>query len=107
MGFGLLSFVKHVLNVPRGEKTCLQRCANIKGADQPARPRSLISAFVISFLESNISKLPTDFLASLCSWGDWFESHFVRNPEDRFCHVEAHMTCDNYKDSSYFCQFEN
>ena len=26
-----------------------------------------------------------NLLASLCSWGDWFESHFVRNPEDRIC----------------------
>ena len=29
------------------------------------------------------------FLASLCSWGDWFESRFVGNPEDRFCRSEA------------------
>ena len=25
-----------------------------------------------------------NFLASLCSWAYWFESHFVWNPEDRF-----------------------
>ena len=31
------------------------------------------------------------FLASLCSWGDWFESRFVANPEDRFCRNEAHL----------------
>ena len=31
------------------------------------------------------------FLASLCSWGDWFESHFVWNPEDRFCRDEAQI----------------
>ena len=30
-----------------------------KGADQPAHPRILISAFVIHFLESIISKLAT------------------------------------------------
>ena len=30
---------------------------NSKGADQPAHPRSLISAFVISFFESIISRL--------------------------------------------------
>ena len=35
------------------------RFANNKGADQPAHPRQLISAFVISFLESDISKLCT------------------------------------------------
>ena len=33
--------------------------ANNKCADQPAHQRSLISAFVIHFLESTISKLAT------------------------------------------------
>ena len=33
--------------------------ANNKGADQPARSRSLISTFVIRFLESILSKLAT------------------------------------------------
>ena len=56
--------------------------ANNKAADQLAHPRSLISAFVIHLLESTISKLATS-KASLCS-GDWFESCFVANPEDRF-----------------------
>ena len=31
------------------------------------------------------------FLASLCSWAGWFESHFVRNPEDRFSSIAAHI----------------
>ena len=31
------------------------------------------------------------FLACLCNCGDWFETHFVGNPEDRFCRVEAQM----------------
>ena len=39
------------------EKTCLQGFASNTGADQPAHPRSLISAFVIRFLESIIYKL--------------------------------------------------
>ena len=34
---------------PRREKTCLRGVANNTGADQPAHPRSLISAFVIRF----------------------------------------------------------
>ena len=33
---------------------------NNKGADQPAHPRSLISAFVIRLLESIISRLATN-----------------------------------------------
>ena len=41
------------------EKTCLRGFANNKGADQPAHPHSLISAVVILFLESIISRLAT------------------------------------------------
>ena len=41
------------------EKTCLGRFANNTGSDQPAHPCRLISAFVIRFLESIISKLAT------------------------------------------------
>ena len=44
---------------PRREKTCLRGFANNKGADQPAHPRSLISAFVVRILESIIRKLAT------------------------------------------------
>ena len=32
-----------------------------------------------------------NLLASLCSWGHWFETRFVDNPEDRFCRDEAQM----------------
>ena len=46
-------------NGPRREKTCLRGFANNKGADQPAHPCSLISAFVIYLLESIISRLAT------------------------------------------------
>ena len=42
---------------PRREKTCLQGFANNTSADQTAHPSSLISAFVIHFLESIICKL--------------------------------------------------
>ena len=45
---------------PRREKTCLRGFANNTGADQPAHPRSLISTFVIRFLESTIFNLATD-----------------------------------------------
>ena len=41
---------------PQREKTCLRGFANNTGADQPAHPRSLISAFVIRFLESIICR---------------------------------------------------
>ena len=52
-------FLKDMRYGPRREKTCLRGFANNTGADQPALPRSLISAFVILFLESIISRLPT------------------------------------------------
>ena len=42
---------------PRRES--LRGVANNTGADQPAHPRSLISAFVIRFLESITCKLAT------------------------------------------------
>ena len=45
---------------PRREKICLRRFANNKGTAQPAHLRSLISAFVIRFVESTISKLATN-----------------------------------------------
>ena len=41
----------------RRKRTYLWGITNKKGADQPARLRSLISAFVICLLESLISKL--------------------------------------------------
>ena len=44
---------------PCREKTCLLGKTNNTGADQPAHPRSLISAFVIHFLKSIISRLAT------------------------------------------------
>ena len=40
---------------PGHEKMCLMSYANNKGADQPAHPRSLISAFVARCLDSIIS----------------------------------------------------
>ena len=52
------NFLEHYdqkINEPSHEKTCLMPYANNKGADQPAHPRSLISAFVVSCLDSIIS----------------------------------------------------
>ena len=75
---------------PRCEKTCLWGFTNNTGADQPAHPHSLISAFVIRYLESIICKLATgEIRATLSSWGDWFETRFVGNLEDTFSHDEA------------------
>ena len=43
-----------VLSEPRHEKNLFMPYANNKGADQPAHPRSLISAFVVRCLDSII-----------------------------------------------------
>ena len=40
---------------PGHEKMCLMSYANNKGADQPAHPRCLISAFVVRCLDSIIT----------------------------------------------------
>ena len=64
--------------------------ANNKDADQPACMRSLVKAFVIHLLASCF-KRNVNFLASLCSRGDWFESRLVGNPGDRYCRVEAQL----------------
>ena len=82
---------------PRQEKTCLRGFAKNTFADQPAHPRSLISAFVICVSVQRLCYLRFGkyhiqacykrnfiFLASFCSWAGCFESHFVGNPEDRF-----------------------
>ena len=50
-------FNKFPIIGPRREKTCLRGFANNTGADQPAHPRSLISAFVIRLMKSIICKL--------------------------------------------------
>ena len=55
----VLNTQKSILIGPRCEKSCLRGFANNTGADQPGHPRSLISSFVIRFLESIICKLAT------------------------------------------------
>ena len=80
---------------PRHEKTCLRGFANNKGADQPAHPRRLISAFVIHYLESIISKIATDeisvfYLVSLAV-ETGLSLTLLEDPEDRFSRDEAHL----------------
>ena len=68
--------------------------ANNKGADQPVHPHSLISTFVIRFLESIISKLVQAaflYLASLSSLTDGLSLTWLRTPEDSFSRDKAQM----------------
>ena len=69
--------------------------ANNKGADQPAHPRSLISAFVVHCLDSvmslvSVTKISSLMLASVAAQASlsltWSET-----PEDTFSHDEAHV----------------
>ena len=79
--FSYLKFTKYVTNIidePTiiDEENLFMPYANNKGADQPAHPRSLISAFVVRCLDSIIHTLAkSKTLASLCSWAGRFESY--------------------------------
>ena len=74
---------------------CLMSFANNKGADQPAHPCSLISAFVVRCLDSiislgSIAEVSRLQLASMAAQAGlclaWSET-----PEDTFSHAEAHL----------------
>ena len=78
---------------PGHEKMCLMSYANNKGADQPAHPRSLISAFVVRCLDSimslvGVTKNISLILASVAAQASlsltWSET-----PEGTFSHDEA------------------
>ena len=69
--------------------------ANNKGAEQPAHPRSLISAFVTRSIDSiiplvSISEIASLYLASVAAKGR-FVFYLVANPEDRFTRDMAHL----------------
>ena len=63
----------------------------------------LFANWKVSYLDLLQAKF--QFLDSFCSWGDWFESHFVGNPKYRFCHVMAHMKAVPICTSFIFCTF--
>ena len=65
--------------------------ANNKGTDQPAHPclchLSLTVPSLFTFWIVYLNLLQVKFQFSECG----FESHFLKNPEDRFCRISAHM----------------
>ena len=76
-------------------KTCLMLYANNKGTDQPAHPRSLISAFVVRCLDSvmslvSVTKISSLILASVAEQANlsltWSET-----PEDTFSYDVAQL----------------
>ena len=77
------------------EKMWLMSYGNNKGADQPARMRRLISAFIVRCLDSiicldSIAEISRLYLASVAAQARlclaWLET-----PEDTFCRVVAHL----------------
>ena len=80
---------------PGHEKTCIMSYANNKGADQPAHPRSLISAFVVRCLDSVMSLVSVTKIWSLliASVAEQASLSLTRpeTPEDTFSHDEAHI----------------
>ena len=84
--------------------------ANNKGADQPAHPRSLISAFIVRCLDSMIPLFAiseNSRLASFWSRAAWFESRLVGNPEGKFSHDVAHQFHGSYLHTGYNCAFSS
>ena len=70
-------------------------CATSNGSDQPAYPCSLISAFVIRFLESTIFNLATGEISifKLVSVAEetGLKLALTETSKDRFSRDEAHM----------------
>ena len=86
----------HGWQLDRDYKNLSSVICNNKCADQPAHQRSLISNFVVCFLDESYLHLLREkfqFLASLFSRRDWFKTRFVGNPEDRFSRVVACVAC--------------
>ena len=72
------------------------KVANHKGADQPAHPRSLISAFLFTYLKVSYPDLLQgtfhfNSLASLCSCVDCFEPYLYAILDDRFSRDEVQL----------------
>ena len=76
------------LNGPGHAKTCLMTYANNKGADQPAHPRSLISTFVVRWVNNMICilaipKVSRIYLASVAEQAG-LNVTWSKIPEDTF-----------------------
>ena len=69
--------------------------ANNKGADQPAHPRSLISAFVVHCIDSvmslvSVTKISSLMIASVAEDAG-LSLTWLEIPEDTFSHDEAQI----------------
>ena len=92
--------VTSVVYEPGHEITCLMSNANNNGADQPAHPQSLISAFVVRCLDTvmslvSVTKISSLMLSSVAEQA-CLSLTWSGTPED-----EAHMYIDVF--SLVFC----
>ena len=87
---------------------CLMSYANNKGADQPAHPRSLISAFVVRCLDNiisldSIAEISRLYLASVAAQAGlcltWSETL-----EDTFCRVVAQFNASKFLEQLFRCK---
>ena len=72
---------------------CLMSYANNKGADQPARPRSLISAFVVRCLDSIMSLVSVTKISSLMLASVPEQANLSVTWSETFSHDEAQLCC--------------
>ena len=83
---------------PGNEKTCLMPYGNNKGADQPAHPRSLISAFGVHSLDSIVPILAKSKILrlQLVLVGEQagLSLTWSQTPGDTFSHDEVHYIRD-------------
>ena len=67
------------------QQRCRPACAPVQ-SDRHLCYSCIGKFHILTCYKQNFNILP-----SLCSWGDWLESRFVGNPEDRFCCDEAQI----------------
>ena len=88
---GILSFIKWASsreNLSSG--VCEQHRRRPACASAQSDQRLCYSLFEMYYMLT-CYRWNFNFLASLCSWGDLFETRFVGNPEDRFSRVAVQM----------------
>ena len=51
----------------------------------------MLSTFQMPIVMYTCNKRNFNFLASVCSYAEWFESHFVKKPEDMFSRVDGQI----------------
>ena len=98
------------LNEPGHEKMCHISYANNKGADQPAHPRSLISAFVVRCLDSlmslvSVTKFQNFLLASVAEQAGLSLTASEPPPPRKTCFLMTRLKCNHTFEGSTIATF--